>query len=180
MSIEAGREARQRAENYRRALKYLDSVRGFTYENFAEMNRIAGNLYSESDMRRMLAESQYALPTGGEPGGAEFLKMSLRNSLIEGISVFESVADKFGVPAQSSGCFLATVAFGSSLASEVRILRAFRDNHLLSHPAGRLFVRLYYRFGPKLARKVTGNRIILTIIRVTLRSLCRVISIRLH
>jgi hypothetical protein len=50
-------------------------------------------------------------------------------------------------------CFVATVAFGEG-AWELTALRLLRDELLLPRPAGRLFVRSYYRAGPALAQVV--------------------------
>lgn len=49
------------------------------------------------------------------------------------------------------GCFIATAAFGTAMADEVRYLRAFRDQYLLTSDWGRSFVDWYYRTSPPLA-----------------------------
>jgi subtilisin family serine protease len=59
------------------------------------------------------------------------------------------VAAKFS--GGSGGCFIATAAYGSPMMSEVRHLRAFRDQYLLTNPPGRLFVDVYYKLSPPLA-----------------------------
>jgi DNA-binding beta-propeller fold protein YncE len=55
------------------------------------------------------------------------------------------------------GCFLATAAWCDSRHPLVKRLISFRDEHLLTFPAGRSFVRIYYRLSPPLAGAISAN-----------------------
>lgn len=57
----------------------------------------------------------------------------------------------------SSGCFIATAAYGSYLHPKVRLLRDFRDNYLLTNRPGRAFVARYYRYSPGIAATIAAN-----------------------
>lgn len=57
----------------------------------------------------------------------------------------------------SSGCFIATAAWGSPWGREVTSLRRFRDQVLLKSTAGRLFVSGYYKLSPPLAQMIARH-----------------------
>ncbi len=69
----------------------------------------------------------------------------------------------------SSGCFIATAAYGSPLANEVSSLRIFRDRYLVTNKAGKLFLRLYYRFSPRIADSIRNHHFLKAYVRTALK-----------
>lgn len=71
---------------------------------------------------------------------------------------------KFTTPQRSAGevdaCFIATAAYGSVMASDVEMLRRFRDLALKKSVLGELFVETYYTFGPPVAGVVGESEIL--------------------
>jgi len=65
----------------------------------------------------------------------------------------------------SLDCFIATACYGTPMADEVKILRRFRDRYLTKNPAGREFIRLYNKYGPKAAAFIRDKEPLKKIIR---------------
>jgi hypothetical protein len=78
------------------------------------------------------------------------------------------------------GCFIATAAFGSSMADDVVILKEFRDNILLKNSVGRSFVRFYYELSPRLADYIEGHKSLKTAVRIGLIPLVGISYSTLH
>jgi len=57
-------------------------------------------------------------------------------------------------------CFIATAAYGSPMAFEVRILRTFRDEYLEATEWGKAFIKYYYLIGSHLARLIDKNQLL--------------------
>jgi len=54
-------------------------------------------------------------------------------------------------------CFIATAVYQNYDAPVVKELRKFRDIHLLNNCTGRIFVNLYYRHSPRLAKSIKNS-----------------------
>lgn len=56
-------------------------------------------------------------------------------------------------PTSPSGCYIATMVYGSCNAPEVLMLRKFRDEVLQRSWTGRVFINLYYKYSPSFVEK---------------------------
>ncbi len=77
-----------------------------------------------------------------------------------------------------SGCFIATAAYGTPMASEVMKLQEFRDKYLLTNHAGRVFVSWYYRHSPSMAAYISERPAARAAVRAVLRPLAWLASLR--
>lgn len=65
-------------------------------------------------------------------------------------------------------CFIATAAFGSKFEPSVALLRAFRDQYLLTNPLGTAFVNFYYQNSPPIAAAIASSQPLKALVRVLL------------
>ena len=68
-------------------------------------------------------------------------------------------------------CFIATSAYGTPMAKEIRALCKFRDEYLLTNRPGKAFVRFYYKHSPPIADFIRNKPILKAIVRTGLRPL---------
>ncbi len=67
-----------------------------------------------------------------------------------------------------ASCFIATAAYENPHASEVEVLRRFRDIYLLSNPITSQLVHLYYFVSPSIANTIEKSKILKIITRIHL------------
>ncbi|MBE3025553.1 CFI-box-CTERM domain-containing protein [Janthinobacterium sp. GW458P] len=80
----------------------------------------------------------------------------------------------------SSACFIATAAFGTPFASEINVLRHWRDRHLLQSIGGRWFVACYYRTSPPFANFIATRPTLKRLVRWLLQPLLTYAAVRLR
>ncbi|NRA44731.1 MAG: hypothetical protein HRU09_07230 [Oligoflexales bacterium] len=86
---------------------------------------------------------------------------------IETVSLTELNGEAEGVEGDPR-CFIATAAFGSPFAQEVRLFRWFRDTFLLPFTWGERLVEFYYTHSPKLVESMSHSEALRSAIRFLL------------
>lgn len=86
----------------------------------------------------------------------------------------KTITDIFNI--QTSGCFIATAAYGSYDHEDVLFLRKFRDTHLQTRSLGRTFVRLYYFISPPIADFISDKTFLKRGVRALIRSIVQIIK----
>ena len=76
----------------------------------------------------------------------------------------------------SSGCYIATMAYGSYEHPQVFILRQFRDETLDKSTFGKWFIKVYYHYSPLLVEKLKNQKIANVLIRKSLNQFIKLIK----
>jgi len=69
-------------------------------------------------------------------------------------------------PKPKEGCFIATACYGDYEDPSVLILRKYRDHFLSKKQTGRLFIKTYYLFSPKLASIIAKRKTLKYLVRL--------------
>jgi len=80
----------------------------------------------------------------------------------------------------SSGCFIATAAYGTPMAEEIDVLRDFRDQYLLTNPVGKNLVELYYKTSPPVADFIAEHPALKQVVRAGLEPVIAVSSVAVN
>jgi len=73
--------------------------------------------------------------------------------------------DEIGFYPVTGYCFIATAAYGTETASQLNILRDFRDQVLLKNALGSLFVETYYKVSPPIADFIAKDDFLRAVVR---------------
>jgi hypothetical protein len=76
--------------------------------------------------------------------------------------------DEIGFYPVTGYCFIATAAYGTETASQLNILRDFRDQVLLKNALGSRFVDAYYKLSPPLADFIAKSDFLRAVVREVL------------
>jgi hypothetical protein len=112
------------------------------------------------------ADGTYALLLTGLSSSTTY---DFKAQLLYGSTVIEGATLQFRTLSSGGGaCFIATAAYGTPMAEEIQILRAFRDEYLLTNVMGRALVDLYYKVSPPIADFITEHPSLKPVVRAGL------------
>jgi len=118
---------------------------------------------SPFEARRLLGEVQLTFNTVGK------FDMSRSNR-----NKYKELCTKLRLtPTSPSGCYIATMVYGSYDAPEVIVLRKFRDKVLQRSWAGRKFINLYCKYSPSFVEKTKKNSMAHIIVKSILNPFVR-------
>jgi len=159
---------------------------GLSYHDY-ECYYCGGRKFTIADIKtKYCKHTRYKIP----PNGAKDLKivvekpgwllMSLKIKCLKCTKVYENDFRKvdwdesaYGCNdapgyGKKEGCFIATAAYGSHCATELQILRGFRNEYLLKNTFSRLFVNAYYQVSPAIASLIEKHEIAKSLTRLIL------------
>ncbi len=79
--------------------------------------------------------------------------------------------------AGGGGCFIATAAYGTAMAEEVKYLCRFRDECLLPNPIGKDLVDFYYKHSPEIADIIRQDEDLKQAVRSGLKPVIQILKV---
>ncbi len=104
----------------------------------------------------------------GHATGISFSDMTVNTNYV-GQQLRPTVAMKLVTAVTGKDCFIATAAFGTSMVSEIDVLRSFRDKKMLTSRFGRKIAKLYYQISPPIAGAIASSKISRKTVRTFLK-----------
>lgn len=104
------------------------------------------------------------------------LNQNFRNQYNNNKTALSSIKSQLANTGGSSGCYIATMAYGDYEHPQVMILRQFRDDVLDKSAFGKWFIKTYYHYSPKLVEKLKEKKEINKAIRITLNQFIKLIK----
>lgn len=83
-------DARLRAENYKRALRFLEGLTDFTYADYVKCIKMAGIEMTESELREQWYMAERTIP------GTQSLRQIQMEVFVKGINIFGEISQKLG------------------------------------------------------------------------------------
>jgi len=105
-----------------------------------------------------------------------FMKKDMEISRLTDEIITQQLANARPSSNPKSGCYIATMVYGSYDHPQVLILRKFRDNVLSTYKIGVWFISKYYLYSPKMVRVFNDNKVINLLIRKVLNQIIKVIK----
>jgi len=136
------------------------------FHGHSDVRRRLDTIVIELQMLRSYLKSSGSGDIRGLFSGAP--STSASSSPISGGAPSYHAGSPVGSGGGGGGCFVATAVYGSPLADDVHTLRKFRDEYLLRYTIGRRFVRFYYKYSPRVAKKIEMHGSLGRIARITL------------
>jgi hypothetical protein len=140
---------------------------GKSYQALGQTDNAIGcfhTAYSQHGFEKRMLTSPYDFPGFVQKSGQELQDIA-RERGEDYVNNFQIEPFFDRVLAKKGGCFIATAAYGSPLASEVVILSRFRDDRLVKSRLGSYFVEIYYRLSPSLASLISRSKFLKRTVR---------------
>ena len=82
-----------------------------------------------------------------------------KGGLVHAKSIFNKTTNSWVTKSPGClNCFIATAVYGSPYAKEIIYLRFFRDDYLIKNKGGALFINIYYKISPPIAKQIEKNQ----------------------